>query len=79
MEHDAIITEAVFLQKVIKEVIKYSKAGGMFRGANHCTVELSFAFDAFAYNIYEFQQCGMCDQQRLRPAYPYAQSDQSLC
>ena len=26
-----------------------------------------------------FQQCGMCDQQRLRPACTYAQSDQSLC
>ena len=37
MEHDAIITEAVLLQKVIKEVIKNSKTGGMFRGANLCT------------------------------------------
>ena len=26
----------------------------------------------------DFQQCGMCDQQRLRPACAYAQSDQSL-
>ena len=26
-----------------------------------------------------FQQCGMCDSQRLRPACAYAQSDQSLC
>ena len=26
-----------------------------------------------------FQQCGMCDQQRLRPACANAQSDQSLC
>ena len=26
-----------------------------------------------------FQQCGRCDQQRLRPACAYAQSDQSLC
>ena len=25
-----------------------------------------------------FQQCGMCDQQRLRPASAYGQSDQSL-
>ena len=36
------------------------------------------------YNIiwasaWDFQQCGMCDQQRLRPAWAYAQSDQSLC
>ena len=28
---------------------------------------------------WDFQQCGMCDQQRLRPACAYAQSDQSLC
>ena len=26
-----------------------------------------------------FQQCGMFDQQRLRPAFAYAQTDQSLC
>ena len=26
----------------------------------------------------DFQQCGMCDQQRLRPAWTYTQSDQSL-
>ena len=26
-----------------------------------------------------FQQCGMCDQQRLRSACAYTQSDQSLC
>ena len=26
-----------------------------------------------------FPKCGMCDQQRLRPACAYAQSDQSLC
>ena len=30
-------------------------------------------------NKRDFQQCGMCDQQRLRPACAYAQSDQSLC
>ena len=27
---------------------------------------------------WDFQQCGMCDQQRLRPVCAYAQSDQSL-
>ena len=27
----------------------------------------------------DYQQCGMCDQQRLRPACAYAQSDQSPC
>ena len=29
--------------------------------------------------IRDFQQCAMCDQQRLRPACTYVQSDQSLC
>ena len=28
---------------------------------------------------WDFQQCGMCDQQSLRSACAYAQSDQSLC
>ena len=28
---------------------------------------------------WDFQQCGMCDQQSLGPACAYAQSDQSLC
>ena len=28
---------------------------------------------------WDFQQCDMCDKQRLRPACAYAQSDQSLC
>ena len=28
---------------------------------------------------WDFQQCGMCDQQSLRLACIYAQSDQSLC
>ena len=27
---------------------------------------------------WDFQQCGMCDQQSLRPACAYWQSDQSL-
>ena len=28
---------------------------------------------------WDFQQCGMCDQERLRSARAYAQSDQNLC
>ena len=28
---------------------------------------------------WDFQQCGMCNQQRLRSACAYAQSDQNLC
>ena len=40
----------------------------------------------FCFGVYDiwamtwdFQQCGMCDQQSLRSACAYAQSDQSLC
>ena len=28
---------------------------------------------------WDFQQCGMCDEQSIRSACAYAQSDQSLC
>ena len=28
---------------------------------------------------WDFQECGMCDQQSLGPACTYVQSDQSLC
>ena len=28
---------------------------------------------------WDFQQCGMCDQQMLKPACAYAKTDQSLC
>ena len=28
---------------------------------------------------WDFQQCGMCYEQRLRPACAYTQTDQSLC
>ena len=30
-------------------------------------------------SAWDFQQCGMCDQQSLRSACAFAQSDQSLC
>ena len=30
-------------------------------------------------SVWDFRQCGMWDQQRLRSACAYAQSDQSLC
>ena len=35
--------------------------------------------DSWSLQPYYFQQCGLCNQQRLRPACAYAQSDQSLC
>ena len=41
-----------------------------------------FLMHDFEYQItysIDFQLCGMCDQQMLRPACTYAQSDQKLC
>ena len=38
------------------------------------------SFNAVIWAVaWDFQQCGVCGQQRLRPACAYAQSDQSLC
>ena len=37
------------------------------------------AYVCKAWSTWDFQQCGVCNQQRLRPACAYAQSDQSLC
>ena len=50
----------------------------------HCLQEswylISYCFQKSKWAMtWDFQQCGMCDQQRLRPAWAYAQSDQSLC
>ena len=41
--------------------------------------EVIICFSAKFKVSVDFQQCGMCDQQRLRPVCAYAQSDQSLC
>ena len=42
---------------------------------------LIWAYTVIFYwaTTWDFQQCGMCDQQSLRSACTYAQSDQSLC
>ena len=42
-------------------------------------VEAKFIQEWLQASARDFQHCGMCDQQRLRPACAYAQSDQSLC
>ena len=39
---------------------------------------ISMEMDKLSLNM-RYQQCGICDQQRLRPACAYEQSDQSLC
>ena len=46
------------------------------------TVMLNFWADKKANKwatTWDFQQCGLCDQQSLRSACTYTQSDQSLC
>ena len=60
----------------------------MFSIFKLCLVSLSWKNHMFYWQItatliwavaWDFQQCGMCDQQSLRSACAYAQSDQSLC
>ena len=41
--------------------------------------ELAYRNEHIWAVTWDFQQCGICDQQRLRPACAYAQSDQSHC
>ena len=49
------------------------------------SIKLRFCNSSFQYPqhnsgaTWDYQQCGMCDQQSLRSACTYAQSDQSLC
>ena len=44
-----------------------------------CTHCLKVAYFCKIASARDFQQCGMCHQQRLKTACTYAQSDQSLC
>ena len=52
-----------------------------FRALKFCCLSISLRFFLFFKwaATWDFQQCGMCNQQRLRPACAYAQSDQSVC
>ena len=44
-----------------------------------CNFIILISFKYIWAATWDFQQCDMCDQQRLRPVCAYAQSDQSLC
>ena len=44
-----------------------------------CSKFLNIYSSVIWAGTWDFQQCGMCYQQSLRPACAYAQSDQSLC
>ena len=61
-------------------LIGYFKTGwGIERGfdwTHEPPLDLPLNIWAMAW---DFQQCGMCDQQSLRSACAYAQSDQSIC
>ena len=42
-------------------------------------VDIRISNEIIWASAWDFQQCGMCDQQSLRSACAYAQPDQSLC
>ena len=63
LQHD---THAISLN------FEYPRSLALFRLSNY---KLNHNWAA----TWNFQQCGMCDQQSLRSACAYAQSDQSLC
>ena len=51
----------------------------LFKLSHIHVLRLKDKISDFAAQNRDFQQCGICDQQRLRPACTYTQSDQSLC
>ena len=52
---------------------------GLWRTTKGTADSLRFVIKSISAVTLDFQQCGMCDQQRLRPACSNTQSDQSLC
>ena len=70
--------------------MQWMNRGSLLRGCGthnilskdpHCTAPSKSNFYRLTIwaATWDFQQCGMCDQQSLRPACAYGQSDQSLC
>ena len=83
MEYSAILLTLIKLPFVIKIFVL-----SIFEWLYYTdfTVRTEFYIcDLINYRIYtwavtlDFQQCGMSNQQSLRPACAYAQSNQSLC
>ena len=52
---------------------------GRFWGAICYNFQIKIYNKIIWVSAWDFQQFGMCDQQRLKPACAYVQSDQSLC
>ena len=50
-----------------------------YQTVKNSTTHITFGGKLIQAVARDFQQCGMCDQQSLRSACAYAQSDQSLC
>ena len=51
-----------------------------YRSNSYAEMEsLHWRFETIWAATWDFQQCGMCNQQSLRSACAYAQSDQNLC
>ena len=76
-------SSSVYIFKIFSETTQQTSKDGGARvspnGSDQCYNDSRHAhFDKWAA-AWDFQQCGMCDQQRLRPACAYAKSDQSLC
>ena len=46
---------------------------------NRLKEDSSFEHTSIWATTLDFQQCGLCNQQSLRSACAYAQSDQSIC
>ena len=52
---------------------------GSFKYPQHMFWLRNKVFNKIWASAWDSQQCGMCDQQSLRPACAYAQTVQSLC
>ena len=62
------------LLNLLNEFIKFNNTGAqMLDFVYHMTLNLLWKH--IRATTCDFQQCGMCDKQRLRPDCAYAQSD----
>ena len=57
------------------KITQHGKSYGLFTGLQSIQWRNFINWAA----TWDFQQCGMCNLQRLRSAWAYTQSDQSLC
>ena len=60
----------------VSAFIRFLTREGPGKTTTYCSESTHIIYWASAW---DFQQCGLCNQQRLRSACAYAQSDQKLC